>query len=58
MCVTVIFFNCTIHMHELYTSLYLCICIGYTLVYNNNNNNNNNNYDHSVLVMKFIMIIL
>ena len=46
-------------MHELYTSLYLCICIGYTLVYNNNNNNNNNNnYDHSVLVMKFIMIIL
>ena len=57
MCVTVIFFNCTIHMHELYTSLYLCICIGYTLVYNNNNNNNNN-YDHSVLVMKFIMIIL
>ena len=44
-------------MHELYTSLYLCICIGYTLVYNNNNNNNNN-YDHSVLVMKFIMIIL
>ena len=42
MCVIVIFFNCTVHMHELYASLY-------------NNNNNNNSGSWEKLKLEFLI---